>query len=195
MHDASTMRIRLADDADVEDVHRIMLAAFEGTRRYDHPSSALRETVDDVRRALASPGTDDAIRRGIVAELAGERLGSGRFAVQSHPPVTGAMIAEAAAGHAARRAPGGALFYERLAVLPAHQGRGVGGAMIDWLEALARKLRLEAVETTVRSQQPDNRPYYLARGYEITGYSGRYGIPDLRTHVRKVLGPPGGVPG
>ncbi len=59
--------------------------------------------------------------------------------------------------------------------------------MVAWLEAFASAQGCTEVRAEARSQQPDNRPYYLALGYEIIGYSGRYGIPDIRTHLRKRL--------
>lgn len=152
-----TTRIRLATAGEAETVHAIMIAAFEEYRRYALPSSALDETVDEVRRAIEAGGA-------ILAFEGDEPIGSGRF-----------------------RVIGGVLTFDRLAVVPSHRGRGIGAAMVDWLEAHAVGEGCVAVETTARSQQPDNRPFYTARGYAITGYSGRYGIPDIRTHLRKEL--------
>jgi len=72
-----------------------------------------------------------------------------------------------------------------MTVLPAARGHGLGDQMLQWLDELARNLGLTALEATVRSQQPDNRPYYVARGFEILGYSERYGISDMVTHIRR----------
>ncbi len=81
----------------------------------------------------------------------------------------------------------GFLAYERLAVHPGLRNRRVGSAMVDFLEEHARSVGLSEVRADARSQQPDNRPYYLARGYRIVGYAERYGIPDMRTHMAKTL--------
>lgn len=158
----AVVRIRLAVLSEASVVHRVMRAAFEASGAERHPSSALREREEDVRRAMAEGG-------GLVAHLDGEAVGSGRFRWRVSDD--GSRV----------------LSFERLAVLPSHRGRGVGTAMIRWLEEHARQGGAARVEVTVRSQQPDNRPYYQARGYRIVGYSGRYGIVDLRTHMQKDL--------
>ncbi len=77
--------------------------------------------------------------------------------------------------------------FSRLAVLPAHRGKGWGRAILTFIESHARARGAREVHATARSQQPDNRPYYLACGYVITGYSEAYGIADLRTHLVKTL--------
>jgi GNAT superfamily N-acetyltransferase len=159
---ADSVRIRLASATEAPTVHRVMMAAFASSRTHPHPSSALRESEDRVRQAMAEGGA-------VLAHLGEEVVGSGRFAW--HRRHDGTRV----------------LSYERLAVVPAHQGRGVGSAMIRWLEEHARSGGAVAVEVTVRSQQPDNRPFYQARGYRIVRYSGRYGIPDLRAHMEKDL--------
>ncbi|MFW6049942.1 MAG: GNAT family N-acetyltransferase [Myxococcota bacterium] len=157
---ATPFHIRLARPGEAERVHRLMADAFEEYRAQPHPSSALGEDVEAVRRAMEGGGA-------ILAFEGDEPVGSGRFIWK-------------------RREDGRlALAFERLAVPPAHRGRGIGAAMIEWLEAHARDGGADVVEVTVRSQQPDNRPYYLRRGYRITGYSARYGIPDIRTHMEK----------
>jgi GNAT superfamily N-acetyltransferase len=116
------------------------------------------------------------------------RLGGAILALE--PASTGPVLGDARPVGSARFVvdrTGGHLAYERLAVHPALRGRGIGTAMIDWLEAHARSLGLAEVRADARSQMPDNRPFYLARGYEITGYGDRYGIARLRTHLRKRL--------
>ncbi len=79
----------------------------------------------------------------------------------------------------------GVLTYERLAVRPSFWGRGIGGLLVDWVEAWGWAAGAREVRVTARSRWPDNRPFYLRRGYEVTGSSGRYGVPDLRVHLRK----------
>jgi GNAT superfamily N-acetyltransferase len=151
------LNVRLARADELHIVHAITLAAFAEYAGYEHPSSALDETIDQLEEAVRCGGA-------IVGLLDGDYVASGRFEV----------------------APAeGWLSFERLAVLPAMRGRRFGVALIRWLEAHARSLGLTEVRASARSRAPDNRPYYLALGYEIIGYSGRYGIPDIRTHLRK----------
>ena len=75
----------------------------------------------------------------------------------------------------------------RLSVDPAHRETGVGGALVEHIESIARQRGYDHVRVFVRSQQPDNRPWWTARGYAIDGYSERYGIADLRTHMFKLM--------
>ncbi len=140
-------------------MYALMKAAFATSATEAHPSSALGESVDDVERAMARGG-------GVLAFRDGRPIGSGRFELCPEE---------------------GWLSFERLSVLESERGRGVGSKMIAWLEEHARDLGLREARVCARSREPDNRPYYQARGYRITRYSGRYGIPDLRTHLQKPL--------
>lgn len=154
-----SVSIRLAEPEEAHVVFAVMKAAFAEYASEAHPSSALHESIDDLERAME--------RGGAIVALDGDRyVGSGRFEV-AHD--------------------GSWLCFERLAVLPAERHRGLGSRMIDWLERHARARGLHEIRVTARSREPDNRPYYESRGYEITGYSARYGIPDIRTHMRKRL--------
>jgi GNAT superfamily N-acetyltransferase len=149
--------IRLARKDDAARVRDVMLLAFEEYRAFPLPSSALDESLADIERAMS--------RGGALIATDGERdVGSVRFEIA-----------------------GGTLTFARLAVVPDARGHGLGAAIIARLESMAASLGLGAVEITVRSQQPDNRPYYERRGYEITGYGERYGVADLVTKMRKVL--------
>ena len=104
MIDALVIRDAQPDEAHV--VHAVTRAAFAEHAREPHPSSALRETLSDLRRAMADGGA-------LLALLDGRAIGAARWAVD----------------------PGRAhLKYERLAVLPGHRGQGVGRAIIAWLE-------------------------------------------------------------
>ena len=154
------LTIRLARPEESHLVLAIMKAAFAEYATQPHPSSALAESIHDVEAAMAAGGA--------ILVFHGDRpIASGRFEIDRDERW---------------------LSYERLAVLPAEQHRGVGTAMIDWLERWARDQHLQEIRVTARSREPDNRPYYTALGYEITGYSERYGIPDIRTHLHKRLG-------
>ena len=151
--------VRLAEPAEEPLVFAIMRAAFAESAAYPNPSSALAETEAEVGQKITNGGA-------VLAFDGGRPVGSGRFYVDRD------------SGH---------LAYERLAVLPALRGRGAGGAMVAYLEDHARSLSLPEVRADARSQQPDNRPFYVGRGYRILGYTKRYGIADMRTHMAKSL--------
>lgn len=160
-------RIRVATSSDAEALHRVTQEAFREYARFPNPSSVLLESLADVRAYLEVCDGSTTMSQG-AALLLVERyvVGAVRFQLHSGP----SFIA-----------------FNRLAVHPEHRGAGLGDVLREWVEARGRDLGLREVRADARSQQPDNRPYYLARGYEIVGYSERYGIPDIRTHLRKTL--------
>ena len=158
-----------------------MLRAFSATRGYPNPSSALNEPWQRLRRAWAEGGV------ALIIAPHGAAVGSLRFAV---PSKLRSRLRRSVGGEHFERVADAPLELSRLAVAPEHQGRGLGGDAVTWLEALGRRLGATAIHADARSQQPDNRPFYLRRGYRVVGYSERYGIPDIRTHLIKELDAP-----
>jgi GNAT superfamily N-acetyltransferase len=131
--------------------------------------------------ALMRAGFSETAALANASSALNETLGEGGAILAFHdarPAGSGRFRVNRAAGY---------LIYERLAVHPLLRGLGIGSAMVAFLENHARALGLSEVRADARSQQPDNRAYYLARGYQILGYAERYGIPDLRTHLGKTL--------
>ncbi len=183
MADPPDLLIRLARRDEHELVHRLMLDGFATTRAFPIPSSALADTRDDLDRAVVGGAA-------LLAFQDGRAVASARIVPKwSAGPEfdRAAALDRAARGGHLDDSPGGVLHVSRMSVLPEVRNRGIGAALLDWVETVARNLGLEAVELNVRSQQPDNRPFYQRLGYRITGYSGRYGIPDMSTHMRKKL--------
>jgi GNAT superfamily N-acetyltransferase len=159
--------IRHAAAGEAALVHAAMIAAFEEYRGLPLPSSALEESIEDVARAMTG---DPAIAgshltRGALLAFDGDAcVGSVRWALEPD-----------------------ALSFARLAVVPSHRGKGLGLRFVMTLEDIARAEGRELMRITARSQQPDNRPFYQRLGYVITGYSPRYGVPDITTHMEKRL--------
>lgn len=153
------LEFRLAKPEDAAALHAVTQRAFAEYARFPNPSSVLSESVDALRHALETGG-------GVLAYERSELIGGARFRVD----VAGASMT-----------------LGRLAVVPEARGCGAGGAIVRWLERHALHLGLSAVLSTARSQQPDNRPWYRARGYIVTGYEDVYGVPRLRTFLRKDL--------
>ncbi len=132
------MRIELAGMIDAALVHRIMHEAFAEYRGVlDPPSSAHAETVGDVARALAAGG-------GALAWLGAEAVGSARYGRQPDHLAIG-----------------------RIAVLPAYRGRGIGGALVTFLEGHARTLAIPEVRLEVRMTLDKNLALYERLGYQI----------------------------
>lgn len=155
--------VRRATRADLAVAHPILMGAFAATADTPHPSSALRLTESDLAEAVEA-----------------EILWC--LGLNGADKVVGCLQIEE---------KGGALIFSRLAVEPMSQGRGIGGAVLSWIEGRARALGCRRVVCTARSIYPDNRPFYLRHGYIITGYSGRYGVTDIRTHLCRILPGPG----
>lgn len=151
------LQFRFAGPGDAALVHALMQEGFAEYRRFALVSSALRESQDEVRRALVEGGA-------LLVVLDGEPVGCARFLED-----------------------GDALVLSRMLVVPRARHRGIGRRLVQRLEQVARERGLVRVKLTARSQQPDNRPYYQGLGYRVVGYSECYGVPDLTTHMEKVL--------
>jgi ribosomal protein S18 acetylase RimI-like enzyme len=128
--------LREATNADIPIIVALVRTAFEEYRdKVDPPSGAHQETEEKVRRLLSST-------RVVLALAAGE--------------------------------PSGCVFYEqvadqlsffRLAVVPAYRRRGIGQALIAYVEKRARELKLRCVRLGVRIALPRLRTYYERLGY------------------------------
>lgn len=132
------MRITHAGIDDAAIVHRITQGAFAEYRGVlDPPSSAHAETVADVARALASGG-------GALAWDGGEAVGSARYGRQPDH-----------------------LYIGRIAVLPPYRGRGIGGALVTYLEDRAREFGYPEVRLETRVALDRNIALYERLGYAI----------------------------
>jgi ribosomal protein S18 acetylase RimI-like enzyme len=131
-----TMTIRPVGVEQASEVHRLMQLAFEEYRgRLVPPSGALTETIDDVRAAINS--------RGAFLAFAGEvAVGSARY----------------------RLFPDHA-YAERIAVLPAHRGRGIAVALMAAFEEAVQTLGVPEARVGVRASLPSNLRFYENLGY------------------------------
>jgi len=159
----SPMGIRIdAAGADLaEEVLRAMQRAFEQYRgTLQPPSSALDETLDDVRAAIARGGA-------FVARDGESVVGSARY--QFRPGYT---------------------YAERVAVDPAYRGRGVGAALMRAIEDAARASRSPEVRIGVRASLPDNMHFYEELGYRTRDSRPHPRGPDFDMTLSKdVRGP------
>ncbi len=153
------MRITLAVVDDADLVHRIMHEAFAEYRGIlDPPSSAHAETVADVADALTDGG-------GVLAWIGEEAVGSARYG----------------------RRPDH-LYIGRISVLPAHRGRGIGGALVAFLEAHALNLGYGEVRLETRMVLDRNLALYARLGYQIRAIVPHPRNPDHRfARLGKIL--------
>ena len=137
----SEHHFREAVVGDVPTLLRVLLAAFEEYRGVlDPPSGAHHETIESVRRRLADGGA-------VLATIAGEPAGFAFYQPQN--------------AH---------LYFSRLSVLPAFRNRGVGRALIDYVERRAAATGAAGVRLGVRTKLPHLIERYEKLGYRITKY-------------------------
>src|SRR3954447_8278246 len=142
------VELRTAQPADAGELFVLQRAAFvaEGQRygRADLPP--LRDTVDDVRRVVADPGTDVlvAVAMDDAHGRPGRLLGSARLEVDA---ATGT-------GHVGR-----------IVVAPDVEGRGLGSLLIDAVHALAARRGLRTLELFTGAGSERNLRLYRRHGY------------------------------
>jgi len=57
---------------------------------------------------------------------------------------------------------------EYVRVSPAHQGKGVGRELFDWIESYAREQKVSRIQLTTDKRRQDAQAFYKALGYEAT---------------------------
>ncbi len=134
----SEIMFREATERDLPVLVEILKAAFEEYRGWlDPPSGAHDETIGKLRPVLQQSS----------AVLA--------------------FVGEAAAGCVFYAPADGFVDLFRLAVLPEYRRRGVGRALIEYIEAVARVRGIARVRLGVRAVLPGNRAYYERLGYRV----------------------------
>jgi PPOX class probable F420-dependent enzyme len=157
---APEIRVERAAEPDVPDVLASMHRAFGEYRdTLKPPSSALDETLDDVRAAMAKGGA-------FVAREGGRVVGSARY--QLRPGYT---------------------YAERVSVDREYRGRGVGAALMRAVEDAARAAGHPEVRVGVRASLPGNLRFYEELGYRTRGSQPHARGPDFDMTLSKRLAP------
>ncbi len=132
------MTLREATCDDVPTIVAVLQAAFDEYRgRLDPPSGAHGETVEKVRDVMRTACS--------VLALDGDQVAGCVFYAPADEHID--------------------LF--RLAVLPAYRRRGVGRALVEYVESRALALGIPRVQLGVRVALPRNRAYYERMGYRF----------------------------
>jgi len=131
----SDLRIDEAGTDDASEVCQVIHAAFGGRLRLDPPSTALEESEESVRAAIASDG-------GLLCRVDGEPAGALLFGVD-----------------------GAALVLRRVSVAPGFQTRGVASALVGVAEEIAGSRLLDDVRLTARVELPETVTFWRRRGY------------------------------
>lgn len=136
MNKSRLISLREAGPEDAPVLLRLVRAAFEEYDGVlDPPSGAHQETLDTVALRLARGGA-------VLAGVANEPVGFAFYEPDE-----------------------GLLYFGRLSVLPPWRNQGVGGALLDYVERLARETGAAGVRLGVRLQLP-----HLVARYERLGY-------------------------
>jgi len=134
----SPLEIKLMEPGEVDLLREIMLKAFGDYRgKLAVPATAESEGPARTRQALAEGGA-------IIARWEGQAVGSARFQLKP-----------------------GFLYVERVSVLPEFKGKGVGSAMLEYMEIVARHLERPMLRLGTRGSMPRNVELYRRHGYEI----------------------------
>jgi ribosomal protein S18 acetylase RimI-like enzyme len=150
------MEIRQAQLDDAEAVHRVVQEAFgEYLAVVPVSLSALEETLEDVQREVSGG-------RVLVAVDGTEVAGTVRYELKPD-----------------------ALYVGRLAVLPSYQGRGVGVALMTYVEGLAPTLGRTRIQLATRQSVPSNISFYKRLGYTITERVPHPRGPDITVWFEK----------
>lgn len=132
------LEIREAGLEQADLVWKIVSTSFEEYRNSEAPSSALLETVEHVKQALAN-GSEHAI----ICYFEGEPAGAVRFYMEE------------------------GLYFRRLGVLPGYRRKGISRALISWLEDHARKMGESRIWCYTRSSVERNMAMYRNMGYVL----------------------------
>ena len=134
------IEVRLAKPDEAQVIHQITQEAFLPTRDQLNPhAGALSETIDELQIIIAK---DQAV----LSLLNNQPAGACRMVIYDDHVYCG-----------------------RLAVFPAMQNKGVGAAILKFLEDEARQRNLPEVRLATREQLTSNMDFYQRLGYVITG--------------------------
>ena len=141
------VQIRPATSSDAGEVLTLQRAAFVAEAQlYGEPDiQPLRDTADDVRRAIADPRTHVVVAEAVDdgEGRSGRLLGSARLTV----------------------AEGTAAVVGRIVVAPDVQGRGLGSLLVQALHDLAAGLGVRRFELWTGGSSQSNLAFYRRHGY------------------------------
>jgi GNAT superfamily N-acetyltransferase len=156
------IEIKIARSEEAGLLHNIIQGAFaEYKGKLPVPPGALNESLDEARRAI-----DEG--RAVLAWEGETAVGTARYELRPE-----------------------CLYVGRVAVLPSHQGRGTGTALMAYMEALAPVLGRATIRLGTRQSMPSNLSFYERLGYHVTHTEPHRKGPDTIVWFAKELPPVG----
>ena len=108
----------------------------------------------------------------------------------AHGAAVIASVADEPVGFAFYEPDEGLLYFGRLSVLPQWRKKGIGGALLDYVERLAAETGAAGVRLTVRLQLPHLIARYERRGYRTTKHMTHTGyVQPTFIYMEKSLSP------
>ncbi|MDQ0300007.1 GNAT superfamily N-acetyltransferase [Salibacterium salarium] len=133
------MKIVEAKPEEAETVRIVMQSAFEEYKNDSPPSGAMEETTESIKIAVRNKEETVAV----------------------------CYMNDNPAGIVRVKEDGAALYFFRLSVLPDKRGKGIGRALVRWVEDKAIMLGKPTVYCKVRASTPQNVKRYEEMGYTI----------------------------
>jgi len=132
------MKYCLAQPEDAATVHDLMLQAFSVYRDSVPPSSALDETIESIMQSLKHE------KEAVILYVENKPVAMARFKLEET-----------------------SLYFYRLSVIPAFQGKGMAKQLIQWLEIYAKECGKESLSCKVRMSVSRNIALYESIGFYI----------------------------
>ncbi|MGG0034018.1 GNAT family N-acetyltransferase [Priestia megaterium] len=132
------MKYCLAQPEDAATVHDLMLQAFSVYRDSVPPSSALDETIESIMQSLKHG------KKAVILYVENKPVAMARFTLEET-----------------------SLYFYRLSVIPAFQGKGMAKQLIQWLETYAKECGKESLLCKVRMSVFRNIALYKSIGFYI----------------------------
>lgn len=132
------MKYCLAQLEDAATVHDLMLQAFSVYRDSVPPSSALDETIESIMQSLKHG------KKAVILYVENKPVAMARFTLEET-----------------------SLYFYRLSVIPAFQGKGMAKQLIQWLETYAKECGKESLLCKVRMSVFRNIALYESIGFYI----------------------------
>lgn len=132
------MKYCLAQPEDAATVHDLMLQAFSVYRDSVPPSSALDETIESIMQSLKHG------KKAVILYVENKPVAMARFTLEET-----------------------SLYFYRLSVIPAFQGKGMAKQLIQWLETYAKEYGKESLLCKVRMSVSRNIALYESIGFYI----------------------------
>jgi ribosomal protein S18 acetylase RimI-like enzyme len=154
------LEVKAARPGEASLVYDIIQTAFaEYIGAIPVPPGAMNETLPEVEQAISEGCV-------LLAWHDTEAVGTARY--QLHPEY---------------------LYVGRVAVLPTHRRRGIGKALMAYIEQMAPALGRTRIRLGTRQSMPTNLAFYEQLGYKVVGTEPHSKGPDTNVWLEKELTP------